>query len=73
LGKLLQLFLERLPCGDGLLGVLALVGGLEEELLDMALGQALGQIIEGAVALAALAAAVLTATSAEAFDEGGPE
>jgi hypothetical protein len=59
------------PTGPGLL-LLRL--GLEEELGDFAHGQALGQIVERPVFIAAMvAAAVLFAADREALDKGGAE
>jgi hypothetical protein len=53
---------------------LLLGGGFEAELVDFAHGQALGQIVEGAMLMARLVAvAVGFATAGEALDEGGAQ
>ena len=60
--------------GDAVLGGLSLGGGGEEELVDFADGQALGQEIEGAVFIAALMTVTVGfATAGEPLDEGGAQ
>jgi hypothetical protein len=57
---------------NGAAGGLLLDGGLEQELVDRAHGQALGQVVVGAVSIAAvLALAVSFATPGEALHQRG--
>jgi hypothetical protein len=74
LGEFLQLLLQLTVMFDGASGGLLLGGGLEEELVDLAHGQALGQIIEGTVFIAPVVAmAVGFATAGETLHEGGAQ
>ena len=59
---------------DGAAGGLPLGRGLEQELVDLAHGQTLGQVVEGAVFIAAVVAlAVSFATLGETLHQRGPQ
>ena len=59
---------------DAAAGGLLLGGGLEQELVDLAHGQALGQVVVGAVFIAAvLALAVAFATPGETLHQRGAQ
>jgi hypothetical protein len=74
LGKLLELGLQLAVVLDAGLSGLLLGGGSEEELVDLAHSQALGQIVEGAMLMALLVTvAIGFATAGEALDEGGAQ
>ena len=74
LGKFLDLLLELPVMGDAVLGGLSLGGGGEEELVDFAHGQALGQEIEGAMFIAAMMTVTVGfAAAGEALDKGGAQ
>ena len=74
LGKFLNLIAQLPVMGDAVLGGLPLGGGGEEELVDVADGQALGQEIEGAVFIAAaVTMTVGFATAGEALHERGAQ
>jgi hypothetical protein len=74
LREFLQLLLELAVTFDAALSRLLLGGSLEEELIDFSNGQALGQVVEGAVFSSPLMAmAVGFATGGEALDQRGPQ
>ena len=74
LGEFLQLRLQLAVMSDAGPGALLLDGGLEEELVDPADGQALGQVIKRAVWIAAVVAmAVGFATPGELLDQRGAQ
>jgi hypothetical protein len=74
LGEFLQVFLELAVMRDGVASRLLLGGALEEELVDLAHRQALGQVIKRAVFIAAVVAvAVGFATAGETFYQGGAQ
>ena len=74
LRKFLDLIVELPVMGDAVLGGLSLGGGGEEELVDFADGQTLGQEIEGAVFIAAMMTVTVGfATAGEALDERGAQ
>jgi len=74
LREFLELLLELPVMGDAVLGGLALGRGGEEEFVDFADGQALGQEIEGAMFIAALMTVTVGfATAGEALDKGGAQ
>jgi hypothetical protein len=74
LREFLDLIVELPVMGDAVLGGLPLGGGGEEELVDFADGQALGQEIEGAVFIAALMTVTVDfAAAGEPLDEGGAQ
>src|SRR5208337_195280 len=72
LGEFLQLLLQLTVMLDGAAGRLLLGGGLEEELVDLAHSQALGQVVEGTMLGAAvMAMAVGFAALGETLDQRG--
>jgi len=74
LGEFLQLLLELAVMLNGVAGRLLLGWALEEEFVDLADCQALGQVVEGAVLVAAvMAMAVGFATAGDPFHERGAE
>jgi hypothetical protein len=74
LGEFLQLLLEVAVMLNGVESRLLLSWALEEEFVDLAHGQALGQVVEGAVFVAAvMAMAVGFATAGEPFHQRGAE
>jgi hypothetical protein len=74
LGEFLQVLLQSAVMLDGTAGGLLLGGGLEEELVDLAHRQALGQVVEGAVFIAAVVAmAVGLATAGETLNQRGAQ
>lgn len=70
LGKRFQAFPELLISRHPLLAVPLLIRGLEQELQDLAGGQAAGQIIKGAVLLPLSTGAIGFAAGGETFDVG---
>ena len=56
LGQFLQVLMQLAVMLDSAASGLLLGGGLEQELVDLAQGQALGQVVEGAVLMAAAVA-----------------
>jgi hypothetical protein len=74
LGQLLQLLLQLVVMLNAGLGRLSLGVGFEEKLVDLADGQALGEVIEGAVLVAAVVAmAVGFAAAGEPLDQRGAQ
>ena len=74
LGQFLQVLLQLAVMLDGAASGLLLGGGLEQELVDLAHGQALGQVVEGTVLIAAVVAlAISFATLGETLHQRGAQ
>jgi len=74
LGKFLNLLLELVKAVNARSSGLLLAEGFEEEFIDFAHGQALGQKVEGTVFISAMMAmAVGFAATGETFDQGGAQ
>jgi len=74
LREFLELLVEMAVMLDAIASGLLLGRGLEQELIDLTHGQALGQIMKGAMFVSAVTAVTLGfAAAGETFDQGGAQ